>query len=103
MAFEWFTAVDFKINGQRCYTELYPEDEDKDFQIDEEGRHTCLACNAYWALVTLEQAKIIEDLVFSNAKRYIPDDDEEECTEFIGYDTDGTPMFETVRGIPEAN
>lgn len=103
MAFEWYTVVEFKINGQRCYTELSAEDEDKEFQIDENGIHTCLASNAYWAFVTLEQAGVIDDLVFSNAKRYIPDDDEEIWTEFVGYAEDGTPMFETIRGVPEAN
>ena len=82
MDYEYFTAVDFRINGNRCYTELTREDEDKDYQIDEHGMHTCLASNAYWALVTLEKAGIIEDLVFSNAKRYIPDDDEEQEEEY---------------------
>ncbi len=28
---------------------------------------------------------------------------EEEWTEFVGYDEDGIPIFETVRGVPEAN
>lgn len=26
-----------------------------------------------------------------------------EWTEFVGYDEDGTPIFVTVKGIPEAN
>ena len=26
-----------------------------------------------------------------------------EWTEFVGYDEDGTPIFVTVKGVPEAN
>ena len=78
MDYEYITIVEFYLNGQRCYTELSLDDEDNDFQTDEDGRTTCLASNAYWAFVTLEQAGVIEDLTFSNGKRYYPEEDEED-------------------------
>ena len=68
--YELVTVVKGTINGTRFYTEIPHEDEDKDYQLDEDGRHTCLASNAYWAFVTLGHVGIIKDLEFSTVKRY---------------------------------